>query len=287
MKSILITGANGFLGSHLVVELSKEFNVIGLVRSTQSINRIKNQSIKIYSSEDPLEKIFKENKIFAVIHTATVYKKKNDSIIPLFKTNIELPVRLAELCNSYKVKAFLNTDSFFNSSTYSYSYLSEYTLTKKHTSEWLNLLSKTNVFKLVNLKLFHMYGETDSESKFVPSLVSQITKGSEAIKMTKGEQTRDFIYIKDVVSAYRQVLCSIEELSHYEEFDVGTGVETSIKEFTNLTKAILECETKILFGAIPYREGEIMKSKAETIKLCKLGWKPSFSLEKGLKEYLS
>jgi CDP-paratose synthetase len=286
MKSILITGANGFLGSHLVDELVKEYNIIGLVRNTQSINRIKNQSIKICSIEDSLEKIFKENQIFAVIHTATVYKQKHNSITPLVKTNIELPIRLAELCNAFKVKAFLNTDSFFNNRIHSYSYLSEYTLTKKHALEWLKLLSKTNVFKLINLKIFHMYGESDSESKFVPNLISQLIKGSEAIKMTKGEQTRDFIYIKDVVSAYRQVLSSIEELSYYEEFDVGTGVETSIKEFTNLTKVILECKTKILFGAIPYREGEIMNSKAENTKLCKLGWKPSFSLEKGLKAYL-
>ena len=131
-----------------------------------------------------------------------------------------------------------------------------------------------------------MYGKNDSESKFVPNLISQIRKNPNEIKMTEGNQTRDFIYIKDVVSAYKKVLSSMDLLKDYQEFHIGTGVSTSIKDFTILAKNLLESKTNLLFGAIPYRSGEIMESKIEKCNLQLLGWAPYYPLEKGLKEYI-
>jgi len=287
MKTVLITGVNGFLGSHLASTLNKDFEVIGLVRDAKNIYRIKNLSIKIYSSKDLLENIFIENKIFAVIHTATVYKQKDDSSVSLLKTNVELPLTLAELISKYNAKVFLNTDSFFNNTSYSYSYLSEYTLTKKQSLDWLKLISNSKSFKLINMKIFHMYGDNDSESKFVPNLISEIKNNVNEIRMTEGNQTRDFIYIKDVVAAYRKVLLSVDNIEDYQEYHIGTGLSTSIKNFTNTVKTILNSKSKILFGAIPYRTGEIMESKAENANLTSLGWKPEYSLERGLKDYIN
>ena len=263
-KKILITGTNGFLGSHLAKNLNDEFEVLGLVNNIQNLQRINNLSIKIYSSKDSLEKIFKENNFFCSnTHCNGIYKQKENSIATLLKTNVELPISLAELCSKYKVDAFLNTDSFFNNEAYSYSYLSEYTLTKKQSLDWLKIISKSKTFKLINMKIFHMYGENDSESKFVPNLISEIRKNTNEIRMTEGNQTRDFIYIKDVVSAYRKVLKSIDRLTNFQEFQVGTGNSVSVKELAKLIKEIVKSKTDLKFGAIPYREGEIMESKAE------------------------
>ena len=94
----------------------------------------------------------------------------------LLNTNILLPVNLLELSNKYNVRLFLNTDSFFNSSQNTYSYLSDYTLSKKHTLDWIKLISNSSFCKIINMKIFHMFGENDSPLKFVPFLIETISR---------------------------------------------------------------------------------------------------------------
>lgn len=176
-KKILITGIYGFLGSHLAKYLKDQYEIIGLVNSFKNTHRINKYNFKIYSSKtDNLESIFIENKIYAILHVATVYNRKEESLINLLNTNIFLPIQLVELCEKYKVKSFFNTDSFFNNDKYKYDYLSYYTLSKKQILEWLKLFSFSTNCKVVNLKIFHMYGEHDSLNKFIPSIVEKIKK---------------------------------------------------------------------------------------------------------------
>ena len=132
MKIIIITGINGFLGSHLAKNLSKEYKIIGLVNNVDRIHRIKDNLFMLYSSITEIETVFKENNVFAIIHAATIYRRENGLINELINTNVLLPIKLYELGNRYNVNYFLNIDSFFNDSKYKYNYLSEYTLSKKH-----------------------------------------------------------------------------------------------------------------------------------------------------------
>ncbi len=286
MKTLLITGVNGFLGSHLAESLKESYHIIGLTSEKNSRDRVRHLPIEFVSSGESLDSVFSNHKVYAVIHTATIYRKQDGSISSMLKVNISLPVTLMELCLKYDVDLFLNTDSFFNSN-YSYSYLSEYTLTKKQSLEWLKLLVLgKGSLKLVNMKLFHIYGENDSRTKFIPNLISLMADNISEVKMTEGKQKRDFIYVKDVVSAYETVLSSTETLDMYQEFQVGTGLSVSIKEFALLLKRLLTSETKLLFGAIPMRQGEIEDSRADNSSLVKLGWIPKFSLEQGLSQFV-
>jgi len=80
-KKILITGINGFLGSHLAKYLKSSFEVLGLEYSLENLNRIASENFKVYSTNDTvLEIIFKENDFYAVIHLATVYKRQYEPI---------------------------------------------------------------------------------------------------------------------------------------------------------------------------------------------------------------
>ena len=281
MKTILITGINGFLGSHLAKELSNDYKIVGLANSIKNLYRLKDHSFKVYLSTDATCSIFKENKIFAIIHAATVYKRSTDSTQNLLLSNILLPVKLYELANRFKVSLFLNTDSFFNNVKYNYSFLPDYTLSKKHALEWLRLLKGR--CKLINLKIFHMYGPHDSPDKFIPHITGALKNNLPHIDITLGEQTRDFIYISDVVEAYKMVLKKSSLMENFEEFEVGTGKETSIKEIILRIKELTQSVTKLKFGALEYRSNEIMKSKANIKALCDLGWAPKITIEKGFK----
>ena len=284
MKTILITGINGFLGSHLAKALASEYNIIGLEYSLDNLSRIEAYGFKMYSSESDMERIFIENKIFTIIHAATVYRRDNTvPIDKLIKTNILLPTNLYELADKYNCKLFINTDTFFNDPASNYTYLADYTLSKKHVLEWLKVITKR--CKLVNMKLFHMYGSDDVPNKFIPQIISSLKNNLPFLDVTLGEQTRDFIYIDDVVSAYQVVIRKYTELQDtYHSFQVATNKSVSIKELLLHLKDITGSSTILNFGAIPYRENELMNSKADNSTLCALGWKPKYSIKEGLQE---
>ena len=104
--------------------------------------------------------------------------------------------------------------------------------------------------------------------------------------MTPGEQTRDFIYINDVVNAFYIVLNSCFKLSSFQEFEIGSGKSYSIKEFANIIKTITKSKTDLKFGSLTYRKGEIMESQISNLDIRSLGWKPKYSLKKGLENYI-
>ena len=73
-KSILITGINGFLGSHLAKQLSNDYEIIGLVNSTDNLYRIEDYSFKIYDSQMSIGTIFKKNNIFGIFTRKLIFR---------------------------------------------------------------------------------------------------------------------------------------------------------------------------------------------------------------------
>ena len=137
------------------------------------------------------------------------------------------------------------------------------------------------------MKIFHMYGPNDSFSKFIPSMIYRMKNNECSIDVTLGNQTRDFIYIDDVVEAYSSVLNKFQIIKQrVVEFEVGTGTETSIKALLLLIKKLTSSSSTINFGLIKYGEHEIMSSKAENENLIALGWKPNYDINKGLQNTL-
>ena len=132
-----------------------------------------------------------------------------------------------------------------------------------------------------------MYGPSDDPSKFTTWIVQSCLKNLDKIELTPGEQKRDFIYIDDVVSAYKLLMEKGRQLgAGFQEFDLGSGKTVSIREFTETIKRLTGADTELVFGVKLYRENEIMQSKADVAKLLELGWKPKYDLSKGLNEII-
>lgn len=289
MSSILVTGINGFLGSHLAKSLSVDHTVIGLEYQTGNLFRLTDFDFKVYSfAEQELELLFLENNFDVIIHTATNYRRNNESLENVIKTNILLPIKLYELAITYKVPYFINTDSFFNNQSYSYNYLGEYTLSKRHLIEWLKVIQKETV--IVNMKIFHMYGPGDSPAKFVTWIIKELIDNVPEIKLTSGEQERDFIYIDDVVNAFLIVINNLSRLKNkFNEFEVGTGYLNSISQFVTLAAQLTNSNSKLLFGSLPLREGEIKgkSAVADNKPLLSLGWNFNTSLSDGINKTIN
>ena len=282
--NIFITGGTGFLGSNLVNELSKNnrCKLFLLSRITSNFNRIDKKYLKkitiIKIENTKLDKIFKRYKFDSVIHCATNYGLKKKNISEVIQPNLILPMQLLDLAKNYKVKAFLNTDTVLNKN------ISNYSLSKNHFSEWLKLFSED--FYCTNIKIEHFCGPKEDDSKFVISMIKSFLNKSKSIKLTKGSQKRDFIYIDDVVSAMKRILFhALKQKKGFEIFEVGSGSNISIKNIIILIKKFCNnTTTKLEFGKLPMRKNELLHINLNLKKLFKLGWRPKYNLEVSLKK---
>ncbi len=289
---VLLTGATGFLGSHLTKGLVHEgHDVLILKRSFSNTWRITDvlSKITVFNiDQSSLEQPFIEcGPIDAVIHTATKYDRKDERASELLEANVLFPLRLLETAIKYQTKVFINTDSYFHKNDIEYPHLAGYTRTKKQFLEWGKASSSNEKIRFINVWLEHIYGSFDSMNKFSTYIIRSCLNHIPELSLSPGDQRRDFIHVHDVISAYSLLLKKWESFPNFKEIELGTGKSVSIKEFIDLIHTKSQSRTKLYFGAIPHRENEIMDSKANIEELEKLGWKREIDLEKGIQMVLS
>ncbi|MDA3835748.1 MAG: NAD-dependent epimerase/dehydratase family protein, partial [Spirochaetales bacterium] len=148
-KSVLLTGASGFLGSHLLEALLRDgYDVVILKRSTSDVWRIRHLLNRVRSydvDKVPIGKAFEDQQIDAVIHTACHYGRNSDPISTVVESNLMFGLRLLEVAIFFKTATFFNTDTLLQK------HLNIYTLSKKQFVEWL--LQQSDKIQVVNLKL--------------------------------------------------------------------------------------------------------------------------------------
>ncbi len=257
------------------------FRVVILKRSTSLLDRIKDLRGSLLATYDAdrhaYHDIFDDHPIDVIVHCATHYGRGDIPPGDLIEANLTLPLSLLRLGERKGARIFINTDTVLDKR------VSTYSLSKKQLLEWLPLYSGNMV--CCNVAIEHFFGSGDDPTKFVAKLIGEFLKGVDRIELTPGAQKRDFIYIDDVVSAFKAIVHeSFKMRPGIYSFEVGTGRTTSIRDFARLVRDLSgNTRTRLDFGAIPYRKNEIMESKVNTRALRKLGWRPMVALEAGLR----
>ena len=294
MKKVLITGATGFVGRHLLGKLVDTLDSVEILTINRSVEKA--QTLFPYSqcrhaAMDDCQSIIDFNPEI-VIHLATLSTSRNDAEIikPMLEANLEFGLRLLSILTSCKgLKLFVNVGSFaeyrHGDARQNAAYL--YTATKSAFRHFVDYYSNLNGFKYITATPYTIYGEGDTAKKIMDYIRDSLDSPT-PVKMTLGEQTLDFIHVDDVARFFVKTVENlhemVENLDNGSEFFLGTGRGITIK---NLAKMIEIAENKtcnIEWGGLPYRPLDVMYAVAPVEKNSKItDWSAQITLEKGVK----
>lgn len=284
-KWVLLTGASGFVGRHVALCLRKNgYRVAGLSRQTVAAPGMAADGCDVWLKPSDLSFAISQRPWHAMVHLATAYGY-DGRFADVVDSNLLLPARLFDLCRTSGCELFVSADTFFGKQQFNFPHLRAYVQSKRELLRWAELVTTSHPeLRFVNLRLEHVYGEGDGPKKFVPDLLERLQQNQADIALTPGDQLRDFIYVGDVAQAFTFVLQQRDLLPvGVTEYEVGTGVATTLREFVETARTVASSQSRLNFGALPHRHEEIMYSVAETQGLKTLGWQATTSLVNGLR----
>lgn len=287
---ILITGATGFIGKHLVRRLVDQGDEVSiLVRSTSKTNNIPKEVSVVYlpATQTELVEVFKQEKFDGVIHLASLYLMSHTAgdVETLIDSNVKLGTKVIDAATVVGVSFFINTGSFaqhFESHPYSPTNL--YAATKQAFQDICQFYAETTDTVVTTLELYNTFGPGDTRPKLF-NLWSNAIKDAKILDMSPGEQIIDITYIDNVTDAYLlaiQHLVSDKGLTlSGKSYTLMSPERMTLKDLSKVFAEEVGGELKINFGGFPYRNRETMvpMDKGEVLP----GWSTKVSLREGIR----
>ena len=273
---VWLTGASGFLGSRILTELVKR-NREQVIAISRRPTAFVSEAVE-WVSPNFTPRLAATSRV-SIIHAATDYGWSEDPERSTIDANLSLPLSLIRRAGA-NLESFIALDSFYNKIDRHYPYLKQYSRSKRMLIQWLK--EDNPNYSISRIYLEHLYGPGDSSKKFVPWLLSELIAGRD-VPLTLGGQVRDFTYVDDAARAVLEIWSSsMVKGQGYVEFEVGSGHGTSIREFAELAKHVLDSRSRLLFGRANERAGEIAASVAQTSTSQDLRCAPEIDLREGI-----
>ena len=290
MRSALITGCTGYIGSSLAKTLIKQnWKVHGLVRKNSSKKYLKGCLDKIFLHElsddlKCLNSIVEKSNPDIVFHLASNSNLEESSrnTINLIQSNITFTSLLVEAMLSNNVHQLINTGTHWQyDNDGNYSPINLYTATKQAIQDIIYFYTISTNLKCIHLILYDVYGPLDKRPKLLNHIVKS-AGGKEPLKLTSGEQYIDYVYIDDVVNAYIIAYERIKNKNNNsnEIFSVRTEKPVKLKKVIRELLNILKIEVRLAWGEKNFREREIMFPNMTIKKLP--DWEHKVNLSEGL-----
>lgn len=279
---ILITGATGFIGKKLL-EVLDGYDVYALVRDSKEIERATTINIANKNFINELHGISFDY----FIHMATCYGRNNETRAQIFEVNSILPQKIFRHLDKENLKGIISLDSFYSFSSESNGYMTDYIDSKVECRKKLSELTKpySNI-RYLNLVLHHVFGDGDSDHKFVSWLDSSIIMGS-PLALSDGKQNRRFIYVDDVANGIEFAIRNLESLQDHQSIQLYTTEPISMKDFICLYADEM---TNKGFKPVELNFGQIDRNPLDSIPdidapdLSQFGWASQYTLQMGIKK---
>ncbi len=296
MKRVLLTGGTGFVGANLARRLLLDGHDVHLLvrpgycdwRVEEIRDCVRFHIVDLGSEEGVLETV-NEVRPDWVFHLA-VYGAYSDQIDigTMVRTNVDGTIHLVSACESVGIDAFVNTGS---SSEYGYKdhapcereWLepnSNYAVTKAFATQYCRCAAQEKSLNLRTLRLYSVYGPYESPGRLFPAVIDAGFKG-QLPSLADADTSRDFIYVEDVVDAFI-LAASCPKGDPGEVYNVGTGIQTTLRDVAELARRYFGISTEPLWGTMPKRAWDTDVWVADSHKLRdNLGWRPRFTVELG------
>lgn len=299
-KRVLVTGGSGFIASHLVTRLLAEgANVAVMVRYG---NVMKNERLRhCWNDIRILEADLRNRGALAsvgefapeVVFHLAAYNHVGQSFVQVeecFDVNAKGTANLLDTCgDSVEKFVYMSTSEVYGYQTevpFTESMcpqpISPYAITKYAGELYCQMKQRIGGEpSLIILRCFNTFGPYQSAKAVIPELIINCLRG-EAIKTTRGEQTREFNYVSNIVDGL--ILAAAHEGKIDGPVNIAAGEEVSIRDLVTKLAELTNTRAQIDVGALPYRPTEIWRMYADSSRGREtLGWKPKVSLEEGLK----
>lgn len=308
---ILVTGAAGFIGSHLCEALVKDHNVIGIDNFCDFYDiKIKRNNLKKLAqfdnfkiikadirSKSDLEDVFSQNQFDLIIHLAAMAGVRPSIEDPVLYTevNINGTVNLLEQCKKHKIKQFIFASSssvygnnkkvpFAESDAVDHP-ISPYAATKKAGELICHTYHNLEDISMACLRFFTVYGPRQRPDLAIHKFASKIVKGEKIPVFGDGSTQRDYTYIDDIIDGIVKSIESVTAGCQYEIFNLGESQTISLSEMIQTIEDSLGMKAKK--EILPLQPGDVERTYADISKAkAILGYNPQTKFKAGVDKFI-
>lgn len=301
-KLVLVTGGAGFIGSNIVdLLIEKGYDVVTIDDLSTGRKENINKKARVYHADitkkDEVEEIFEIEDIKVVVHQAAqvnVRKSVEDPILDA-KINILGSINLLKTLVDHKGEKFIYASSggaiygepeyLPTDENHPIHPLSPYGASKYAVEKYLDVHGALYGLKAISLRYGNVYGPRQDpfgEAGVIAIFANKILNGERPVVFGDGKQTRDFVYVGDVVEAN---VAAVEK-DVEGAFNIGTGSQSSVNDITAAILKEIGSDIKPVYGE-PIK-GEVRHIYLDISKAKRaLGWEPKVNLDEGIRRYIN
>jgi nucleoside-diphosphate-sugar epimerase len=292
--NLLVTGATGFVGRHLIKKLIEQNHSVSLIQRKKNADLIdssselkENSRVQTYYYDGSMQsvlEIFNKKPVDLVIHLASHFlaSHRTEDVDTLINSNVLFGTQLMQAMVDSGVDKIINVGTVWqNYNNESYNPVCLYAATKEAFSAIAKYYTELHKIKMLTLKLADTYGKDDQRGKII-YILKKAFDNQESIQLTPGEQYLDLVHIDDICEAFLVAVKKIEKKAdnNIEEFVISSGKPIKLKELVSTFEKVCQHSTNIVFGGRPYRN-------RETLVPFNFGkplpnWSPAIDLEAGI-----